>query len=95
MSNYIPLSSLAMDLKRAAIGYHRNSLRSADRFYQEALKRKKEIDAKSLQPYLVSLLDDLEELTKVEDDLEKGEKALLLATLFQNAAVSLVNNRKY
>ena len=95
MNNYIPLSSLAMDLKRAAIGYHRNSARAADRFYQEALKRKEEIDAKSLRPYLVTLLDDLERLTKVEDGLEKAEKALLLSTLFQNAAISLANGQKY
>jgi len=94
MSNYIPLSSLAMDLKRAAIGYHRNSIKSADRFYQEALKRKQEIDTKSIPPYVVNLLNEVGELTEIKNDSEKGEKALLLSTLFQNAAISLENDRK-
>ena len=42
MDNKIILSSLAMDLKRAAIGYNRGSYIMADRFFEEALKRKKE-----------------------------------------------------
>jgi len=84
-----------MDLKRAAVGYYRNSIKSADRFYLEALKRKQEIDPKSIPPYLVNLLNEVGRLPKIKDGVEKGEKALLLATLFQNAAISLVNNRKY
>lgn len=38
--NLIVLSSLAMDLKRAAIGLNRGSNKMANRFFEEALKRK-------------------------------------------------------
>ena len=91
MDNYIPLSSLAMDLKRSAIGYHGSSPDMAERFYSEALKRGKEIDRKYLPPYLINLLDDVEKLQEVEDDAQKAEKSLTLSTLFQNAAIALTN----
>lgn len=83
-----------MDLKRSAIGYQRNSTGMAERFYFEALKRKKEIDKKYLAPYLITLLDEVEQLPKVEDSAQKAEKSLTLSTLFQNAAVYLANNHK-
>ena len=89
MKNYVPLSSLAMDLKRAALGWQRNSAKLAGRFYLESLKRKREIDTRSIPPYIVNLLSEVEQLEKIKDNLEKGEKALLLSTLFQNAAVTL------
>ena len=44
MKNKIALESMAMDLKRAALGYHNNSLKMAERFHQEALERKREIN---------------------------------------------------
>lgn len=93
MNNYISLSSLAMDLKRAAMGYYRNSIDVAERFYLEALKRKNDIDSKSLSPYLINLLDEAEQITILEDNTQKAEKILTLSTLFKNAAVSLANSR--
>ena len=56
MNTYISLSSLAMDLKRAALGYHRGSNKMADRFFAEALKRKEEINPESVKPYINNLL---------------------------------------
>jgi len=94
MNNYIPLSSLAMDLKRSAIGYHGSSLDMGERFYSEALKRSGEIDRKDIPPYLINLLNDVEKLQEVEDDAQKAEKSLTLSTLFQNAAVALMDDRK-
>ena len=63
----------------------------AERFYSEALKRGKEIDRKYLPPYLINLLDDVEQLQEVEDNAQKAEKSLTLSTLFQNAAIALTN----
>ena len=87
MNNYVSLSSLAMDLKRAAIGYYRNSTEMAERFYFEALKRKQEIDTKLVPSYLANLFGELEKLGQISNNLEKAEKALMLSTLFQNAAI--------
>ena len=42
--NKIALGSLAMDLKRVALGYYRNSTKVAEIFMEEALKRKKELN---------------------------------------------------
>lgn len=74
-----------MDLKRAALGYHRNSNKMADRFLQEALKRKKEIDLKKAKPYVKKMLEELDEIIK-KDNHSKAEDALMYSTLFQNAA---------
>ena len=94
MDNYISLSSLAMDLKRTAIGYHRSSNDMAERFYSEALKRREEIDQKHLSPYLIDLLEDVENLQEIEDSAQKAERSLTLSTLFQNAAVAMTGDRK-
>lgn len=83
MNNKIALESLVMDLKRVALGYHRNSLVMAERFYNEALARKKEIDPNSLKPYVLSLLDKIDSLQNNENDLI-AEEALMLSTLLQN-----------
>jgi ribosomal protein L18E len=80
----IILSSLAMDLKRAALGYHNNSNRMADRFLQEAMKRKREINVKKISPNIKKILGKLDHLIN-EDNLSKAEDALMYSTLFQNA----------
>lgn len=83
-SNQLVLASLAMDLKRAALGYHRGSLSMAKRFLEEALKRKNEVDRTKTKPYLVKLLDKVERLSK-QDTKRLAEETLMLSTLFQNA----------
>jgi len=88
MKNKQILGALAMDLKRVALGYHRGSITMGDRFFQEAIKRRNELDDKSLKPYLVKLLTDMEKL-KNENKDKTAENALLYSTLFQNAAVSI------
>ncbi len=47
----------------------------ADKFYLEALKRRKELDSKNLKPYLNIYLNKL-------DKLDKKEKKGLLKTRF-------------
>lgn len=41
-----------MDLKRASLGYHRNSIKMAERFFAEACKRKNEIDTQNVAEYI-------------------------------------------
>jgi hypothetical protein len=85
MKNKQILGALAMDLKRAALGYFRGSNIMAERFFEEALKRKNEIDIEDLKPYLVKYLNKIENIKK-EDNDKAAEDALLYSTLFQNAA---------
>jgi hypothetical protein len=85
MNNKQILGALAMDLKRVALGYSRGSNIMAERFFEEALKRKNEIDVKDLKPYLVKYLNKIENVKKENSD-KAAEDALLYSTLFQNAA---------
>jgi hypothetical protein len=78
MNNKIALESLAMDLKRVALGYNRGSVVMAQRFYQEALERIKEVDTASIRPYLKTVLHQVGELQ------EDAENALRLSILIQN-----------
>lgn len=87
MKNKQILGALALDLKRAAVGYFRGSNIMADKFYLEALKRRSELDNKNLKPYLTIYLDKLDKLNK-KDLQQAAEDALLYSTIFQNAAVS-------
>ena len=82
------LGAIAMDLKRVALGYFRGSSSMAERFFQEALKRRNEIDNKDLKPYLVKFLNDMENLKK-EDREKAAEDALFYSTIFQNASINL------
>jgi hypothetical protein len=85
MKNKIALGSIAMDLKRAALGYHRGSYSMAEKFLDEALKRRREIDSSLLKPYLVKLLKDIDKIKKEKKKDKAAEDALLYSTLFQNA----------
>ncbi|MBI2621731.1 MAG: hypothetical protein HYW63_03785 [Candidatus Levybacteria bacterium] len=77
MKNKIALESMAMDLKRVALGYHNNSLRMAQRFHQEALVRKRELNLKEIKPYLRSVL-------KKTEKVNTSDEALMLSILIQN-----------
>lgn len=88
-NNKIALSSLALDLWRVALGYHRGSNKMAERFYEEALKRKAEIDTSKIKPYVKTLLDKIELLQLEKDDMQRAEDALMYSTIFQNAALVL------
>jgi len=88
MNNKQILGALSMDLKRVALGYFRGSKPMAERFFQEALKRKSELDNKNLKPYLIKLLDKIESIKNESTD-KSAEDALLYSTIFQNASVKL------
>ena len=77
MDNKFILESLASDLKRVALVLHRGSNSMAQRFLDEAIKRKREVEMKTVAPYIRELLDGLNK------DID-SEKALMYSTLIQN-----------
>jgi len=85
--NKVALSSLALDLKRVAINYHHGSITTANRFFDEAMKRKKEIDQQKLKFHLRKILEDLDGLIFQKNKEKIAEDALMYSTLFQNAAL--------
>lgn len=88
-NSQIALSSLSMDLKRVAIGYHRGSTQMADRFLEEALQRKNEVDTNDIKPYIKKLLDNLDGFRFEKDKGKLAEDALMYSTLFQNASLAM------
>ncbi len=82
MNNKIILESMALDLKRVAMGYHRGSERMAERFLEEAIKRKNETDIALLKPYMRKVLGRVQKLNS--DRSKIAEDAQMLSTLVQN-----------
>lgn len=77
MNNKYILESLANDLKRVAIGFNRGPNKMAQRFLDEALKRKTEVEIEAIAPYIKKLLMKLDKNIDAED-------ALMYSTLIQN-----------
>ncbi len=77
MENKYILESLASDLKRVAIGMYRGSNQMAEKFLEEALKRKKELKRDEIPFYINNLLNHLNQ--KISPDY-----ALMCSTLIQN-----------
>lgn len=84
MNNKNALESLAMDLKRVAIGYHRGSPGMAKRFTEEAMKRRKEVDENEVKSYVKTLLQRLDDLFRDNDQQRISEDSLMISTLLQN-----------
>lgn len=83
MNNKIALESLVMDLKRVSLGYQTNSLKMADRFYEEALKRSNEVDTSIIKEYLKNILKNVHQLKDAPPE-KIAEDALMYSTLIQN-----------
>ena len=83
MTNKIILESLASDLKRVALGLHRGSNNMAERFLEEALKRKSEVNTSDTAPYINTLL------MKIDKNID-SEDALMYSTLIQNYTQKVV-----
>lgn len=88
MDNKVILGSLAMDLKRVALGYYKGSFKTADIFLKEAIKRKAEVNLSSVKPYIKNILDKIEELA-FEDKQKAAEDALMYSIIIQNATLHL------
>lgn len=75
-SNTIALSSLSMDLKRAALAFWRGSTGVAQRFLDESLERKEEIDLEKIDPYISNILKKINN--------KDAENLLMYSILIQN-----------
>lgn len=84
---FISLSSISMDLKRVAIGYQRGSVAMANRFLEEALIRRREIDKNLVGSHVKKLMNVLDKIMNEKNTQKKAEDALMYSTLFQNAAL--------
>lgn len=84
----IALGSLALDLKRIAIGYFGQSSKMAERFCEEALRRKEDINSSEIKPYLKKVLGDLPFVLAQSDKQKLAEDALMYSTIVQNYALS-------
>ncbi|HRN70552.1 MAG TPA: hypothetical protein PLS49_05190 [Candidatus Woesebacteria bacterium] len=84
MKTKIAMESLAMDLKRVALGYHRGSEKMAIRFSEEAIKRKKEIEYSEVKSYIQKLLNKIEIILKQKNKDQIAEDSLLMSILIQN-----------
>ena len=82
----IIIESLAMDLKRIALGLHRGSFKMADRFKEEALKRESELENQHSDKYLKKLLERTKQVLSSKDP-GIAEDILMYSTLFQNFAL--------
>jgi hypothetical protein len=71
------IGALAMDLKRVSLGLYNGSDNVADRFWEEAIKRKSEIETSGVPAYIGNLLKDL-------NDKKDFEKLLMYSILLQN-----------
>lgn len=87
----IIIESLAMDLKRVAIGLHRGSYTMANKFKQEALKREVELKKYKLDNYLKKLLEKSSRVFEDNND-QAAEDALMYSTLFQNFVLKHFSN---
>lgn len=86
MNNAYILESMASDLKRVAMGYHRGSTNMARRFLSEALLRRDEVDMKQIKPYMRKVL------STISHDVD-SEYACMCATLLQNYAQQLKKSK--
>lgn len=92
MSQKIIVESLAMDLKRVALGLYRGSNAMANRFKEEALKRGAELEQQKSDVYLKSLLRHCRESLSISNN-RSAEDALMFSTLFQNFALKKMGGR--
>ena len=84
MGNKSALSSLALDLKRIAIAYHRGSVTMGNRFTQETTRWINEIDTTQIPTYISRLLKNIDTTLKNSDKQFVAENSLMYSTLLQN-----------
>ncbi|MCL5783841.1 MAG: hypothetical protein M1142_00600 [Patescibacteria group bacterium] len=90
MDQKIIIESLAMDLKRVALGLHRGSIKMAECFKKEALERGKELEQSQLPEYPKKLWKDTRHV--LSDNSERSaEDVLMYSILFQNYAQKMLN----
>lgn len=88
MIDDLSLSSLAMDLKRVALGLHRKSYAMAERFIDEAEKRRNEIMATKHPRYIQKVLENVESALQDTQDERIPDDLLMYSQLIQNYLTS-------
>ena len=78
---------MAMDLKRAALGYHRKSFGMAEKFLSEAMNRKNEAVNNGVDSYLLFIFQRLEMILEEDDMQKRAEETLMYSTLIQNYTI--------
>lgn len=81
----IIIESLAMDLKRVALGLQRGSTKMGDRFTVEALRREEELERQKIDGYVRKLIAGCRKSLQANND-RTAEDVLMYSTLFQNYA---------
>ncbi len=76
------LASLALDLNRVAIGLNRGSKKMAERFFQEALVRKSEVNTEDVPAYIKSVMAKIESNRNLDNQF--AEEVLVYSTLIEN-----------
>lgn len=76
------LASLALDLNRVALGINRGSKIMAERFYQEALDRKSEINIYDVPEYIAKVIKKVGNKSNLDKIF--AEKALVYSILIEN-----------
>jgi hypothetical protein len=82
----IIIGSLAMDLKRVALGLHNGSLVTVSRFKAEAFKRIEDLEREPVDDYTKRLVGEAKKALKGDEE-RVSEDALMYSTLFQNLAL--------
>lgn len=88
MIDDLSLSSLAMDLKRVALGLHRKSYAMAERFIDEAEKRRNEIRVTKHPRYIQKVLENVESALQDTQDERIPDDLLMYSQLIQNYLTS-------
>ncbi len=84
-SQKVIIQSLAMDLKRVALGLQRGSLGMARRFKEEALQREHELEQQELTDYLKKLVINSKAALQIQTPHIQDD-VLMYSTLFENYA---------
>ncbi|MGH7203354.1 MAG: hypothetical protein ACREHC_02845 [Candidatus Levyibacteriota bacterium] len=81
MNNKILLESMALDLKRVALGSYSKSTKMADRFLQEVFKRNEQLDYQSLPESLRKILLTMQKSFEQTNRQRLADDALMYSTL--------------
>ena len=87
-ANILAIGSTAQDLKRVALYIGRGATSSAKRFLEEAIKNSQLIDRNATPPYILKYIKEIRELSKISDQMERAEQALMIGCLMQNIVVA-------
>ncbi len=81
MNNKLLLESMALDLKRVALGSYSHSTKMTERFLQEVFKRNDQLDRSSFSSTLIKVLNCMERQLQLKQHQRLADDALMYSTL--------------